>query len=118
MAILNALPNTFRSIRDHVNITPATLFLFIFQIGTIVVCSLIFPFLVRHFLTVPFVELNEPLEFTFQTCTDSLHGICSFPEAEIIFDEVIFKSNKITYSIIFRGRSSSKAVIDIDLDLN
>lgn len=109
---MSDLPNTFKTIRDHARITPASVLLVIFQISTIVFFSLTVPFLIRHLLSVPFVELNEPLEFTFHTCTDQLHGVCSFPEAEVIFDEVIFITFIIFTSLFFSETLYLKVVID------
>ena len=45
------------------------------------------PLLLRQFSTVAFIEREEPLEFTFQTCTD-LAGVCSFPEAMVSLEDV------------------------------
>jgi len=106
MPKISELPNTFRLIRSHTNITPGSIFLIIIQLSVIGFFSLTAPLFVRQLLSVPFVELNEPLEFTFHTCTDQLHGVCSFPEAEIIFDE---------RNIVFDGGYRYRFILHMEL---
>jgi hypothetical protein len=114
MVLISEFPSTVRLIRSQTNVTPSTVFLVIVQLSFIFLFTLTAPLFIRHLFAVPFVELNEPLEFTFHTCTDQLHGVCSFPEAEVIFDEVgvfyLFLTDP-----LFRGTLNSRAVIGTDL---
>jgi hypothetical protein len=88
MAILSFIQNTIKSIGDYAGASPTVIFLVVIQFAAVLLCSLTAPLFIRHLFWMPFVELNEPLEFVFDTCTDQLHGVCSFPQAEIVFDEV------------------------------
>lgn len=89
MVLTSDFPSTIRQIRSQANVTPATAFYLIIHLSLVFLISLTAPLFIRQLFAVSFVELNEPLEFTFHTCTDQLHGVCSFPEAEVIFDEVM-----------------------------
>src|SRR5690349_4240555 len=54
----------------------------------IIFLALLTPLFIRYWGTAKFIEHEEVLEFTFQTCGHDLSGVCSFPEAVIALDEV------------------------------
>uniref|UniRef100_A0A914I3T1 Seipin n=1 Tax=Globodera rostochiensis TaxID=31243 RepID=A0A914I3T1_GLORO len=49
--------------------------------------ALITPIVLRRMFASNFVELQQPLEFIFKTCSDELAGVCSFPEAQFSLEE-------------------------------
>ncbi|KAI6189524.1 Seipin [Aphelenchoides bicaudatus] len=111
MVPIQEIPSTFRLVRNQANVTPGKIFILIVQLAALFFASLLLPLFIRYLLAVPFVELNEPLEFTFHTCTDQLHGVCSFPEAEIIFDE-----RNIAFDGGYRYRFAlSMDIIDVEI---
>uniref|UniRef100_A0A915Q4M0 Seipin n=1 Tax=Setaria digitata TaxID=48799 RepID=A0A915Q4M0_9BILA len=61
------------------------IFLLIFQLFGAFVVAVVSPFLLRQFLLPSLVEYAIPLHFTFETCSDQLAGICSFPTAVVDF---------------------------------
>jgi hypothetical protein len=72
MEKIKEFPSTARLLRNQVNVMPGTVFIVIVQLCFICSFTLLAPLFIRHLFAVPFVELNEPLEFTFHTCTDQL----------------------------------------------
>ncbi|KAI6200187.1 Seipin [Aphelenchoides besseyi] len=87
MQTISDLTGQVRLVWRHANISPETVFVIVFQLISISCFSFIVPFVIRSFIASPMVEADEPLEFVFHTCPDKLHGICSFPEAEVNFYE-------------------------------
>jgi len=59
---------------------------FTFNFFLAVCLSLIAPIGLRMLVRSNFVEHERMLDFTFKTCVTELAGVCSFPEAEFIFD--------------------------------
>uniref|UniRef100_A0A915CN62 Uncharacterized protein n=1 Tax=Ditylenchus dipsaci TaxID=166011 RepID=A0A915CN62_9BILA len=53
----------------------------------ILLFSILTPLILRQVYAAKFVEHEEPLEFTFQTCDSELAGVCSYPEAVIYLDQ-------------------------------
>jgi len=64
--------------------------IFVIQLILIIYLAFLTPLFIRYAFVVKFVDRNEPLEFTFQTCQSNLEGVCSFPEAVIAIDEVCY----------------------------
>lgn len=120
MSLLEKASSAIRTIRSRANVTSTSVCVFLIQLASITFLSLTAPFFIRGLLAIPFVELNEPLEFTFHTCTDQLHGVCSFPEAEIIFDEVLVGHAIILHvcfqrNIEFEGNYKYRFTLIVDL---
>lgn len=62
--------------------------LFISQLVVIFNVSLVAPILIRYIFVERFIELREPLDFLFNTCMDELSGVCSYPQADILLEDV------------------------------
>lgn len=65
----------------------------IFHFIIVLFLSFITPLILRHYLVINSLVIEKQLEFTFQTCISDLSGVCSFPEALVLFDEVIKMPN-------------------------
>ncbi|KAI6198385.1 Adipose-regulatory protein and Protein of unknown function DUF766 domain containing protein [Aphelenchoides fujianensis] len=91
MQILRELSKNLRLVREHSELNIFSVLLIAFQLLSIACFSFVTPFILRGLVSSPLVESTQPLEFVFHTCTDKLHGICSFPEATVVFEERDFE---------------------------
>ena len=56
----------------------------------IFIASYLTPYLLRWMLLPKVVTSTHHLDFTFNTCVDQLHGACSFPEAIVNLEQVLY----------------------------
>ncbi|KAL3078478.1 hypothetical protein niasHT_032774 [Heterodera trifolii] len=75
----------WHSMRKHISL--AALLTLCLRLISLFMLSLITPVVIRRLFASNFVELQQPLEFIFKTCSDELAGVCSFPEAQFSLAE-------------------------------
>lgn len=75
----------YQYIKQHFSFWQLALILIHFAV--VFLLSIFTPLILRYFFTTNFVEHYYPLEFTFQTCSAQLAGVCSFPEAQFALED-------------------------------
>lgn len=85
------MPSIDNSVKNNQGFSIQNSITVIFHFIIVLYLSFVTPFIIRYYYAAKFLEIEKPLEFTFQTCISDLSGVCSFPEALVYLEEVFFK---------------------------